>query len=439
MFKTYALFLDYRGILALLYSNFFEAEEFFKQSFSFANKIDYDYISSASLHNLSFVYIKLGKFELALELIDKDITVLKRLGNQFEFALSLNAKSEILREMGYLEQSLTHKKQVLDIGEQLNRFRLKRIGVDGIARIYLEMGEFEKSKSYFNQYLSILKEQYGTNEVPLYPNIKMALGVIARYEMNYSLSLQYLNEALDTLLGESFKPVYLFELITTYLESNTNEKLDMAKLSLNEIDTINQSFPDIQENLDLFKLGKAMILNNSPRLEHKFQAKELLIDLENNALKPRIKLLASQTLIEILLYELKGSQDDLILDDLKEQIDKVFAFSNAQKRFSFMIETYFLQSRVAVIEGHYQQAFELLSEAENICTEKKMSSYAKRIDFEKKSLTEYINVFNDNLKSNRSIVNKIEVVNFSDYFTNAKKLLNSSIDEKSSSNRDIFN
>ena len=182
-----------------------------------------------------------------------------------------------------------------------------------------------------------------------------------------------------------------------------------------------------------------MILIKIARIEKKFHAKQILIELERSATKPKHRLIASQSIIDILLYELKASGDKEIVGDLKKQIEKLFHLSQTQKRFIVMVDSYLLQSRVEIVEGNYQQAFELLEQVENLCKDRNLQGLIKRIEVEKETLKKYISIFNEQMKSNESIIKRIEVVEFEDYLKRAKKFLSDSIDDKGPENEKILN
>ena len=220
---------------------------------------------------------------------------------------------------------------------------------------------------------------------------------------------------------------------------NTPDKINEAKEYLKIIYDLNQKYTDFKDNVDIYNLAHAMILNKSPRIEKKFQAKRILLDLEQTALRPKHQLQASQAVIEILLYELKASGDEEIVKDLKHQIEKIFSLSQTQKRFIVMVDSYLLQSRVEIIEGNYQQAFELLEKAQRLCQEKNLHGITKRIEAERETLTKYITIFNEQMMSNESIIKRIEVVQFEDYLNKSKKILSDSVEEKGQVDRKLLN
>ena len=113
--------------------------------------------------------------------------------------------------------------------------------------------------------------------------------------------------------------------------------------------------------------------------------------------------------------------------------------SQTQKRFIVMVDSYLLQSRVEIVEGNYQQAFELLEQVENLCKDRNLQGLIKRIEVEKETLKKYISIFNEQMKSNESIIKRIEVVEFEDYLKRAKKFLSDSIDDKGPENEKILN
>lgn len=437
--KTHALVLDYIGIIELEKGQPLQAIELFKQAFEIAYGINYDYIIIASLNNTAWSYIQLGLYDQALEAIEQKINILPKDGNPKDLLLAYSMKAEVFRSSGNLKSALKFKKMMVDLGERLERPIFISFGLAGVASIYLEMGDFELAKDYFSKSSSLLRQIFGKESQNSYYFTNKALGIISRYEMNYDMSIHYFKLNLENPDLEADNVSTIFELITTLLETDSQEKLEEAKTYLEEINTINKKSPDLQDNIDIYDLSKAMILNKSSRIENKFQAKQLFQKIEKSAVVSKNKLIASQALIEILIYELRASNDLSILEDIKIQIEKLFNLAQDQKRFSVIIDTFFLKSRVELLEGNYQGAFKLLDQAVVFCNEKDLQIFNKRISFEKQKLTEYITIFTDQIKNNPSVIEKIELVKLDDYLQSAKKFISNSIDQKTTSNsKDLF-
>ena len=197
--KTQALLLDYKGIFELEKGFLTQAIDYFKQSFDLSSTINYNYVTSVALNNLAICYLKLGDFDGATDAIEKKISLIKKTGNAKELTLAYSIKGDIYRELGQLEKALEFKKLIFDLGESLERPNLVSFGLGSMAEIYFEMGEFELAKSYFSKSATILQENFGKERHFSLNYTKLALGVIARYEMNYPLSIQYFKSILDNL------------------------------------------------------------------------------------------------------------------------------------------------------------------------------------------------------------------------------------------------
>lgn len=431
---TQVLVLDYKGIIEMSRDSLSKAISFYKQASDISNKIGYDYITIATLNNLAFAYFLSGEPDLAQDLMEQKILICKQTGNQKELSLAYSFKGEVYRKSGNFDKALEFNNLVIDIGKSSKKPNFIISGMVSIAFIYIDMGEYEMAKSYFNKAANLLKEHFGSVGKYLIFFTNYIQGVMARNEMDYDLSLQYFQISIKNLVGgEHVKVPILFELILTVIDHKESKK-EEAMEYLDEIKKINEKYPDYRDNLDIYKLSKALILNKSTRIENKFEAKELFLDLEKNTQKSKFQLMSLQGLIDILLYELKASGDSSILQDIKDEIEKIVLISSSQKQFIMVLNAFILKSRVELSEGKYDLAFKSIEQAEQLCKEKNLATYKKRIEIEKQKLSDQVTVFKEQIKNNPSIINKIEYIQLENYFNNAKKIVADSIDEKTTNN-----
>ena len=112
---------------------------------------------------------------------------------------------------------------------------------------------------------------------------------------------------------------------------------------------------------------KALILKSSPRFRDRASAEEIFKDIfenENNILNNR--LLSLVDLCELLLNELRVTNDINIIDEIKPLITKLLEFAELINSFYYFIEVHIIQAKLALINFEINDARRFLTQAQRI-------------------------------------------------------------------------
>jgi hypothetical protein len=111
---------------------------------------------------------------------------------------------------------------------------------------------------------------------------------------------------------------------------------------------------------------------------------------------------------------LKVSGSDGAFNEVIHWSNKLFEFAKTQQSYSLLIETYLLQSQLALLELDIQKAQNLLFQAELITSEKKLGKFAQRIAEEQESLHNNLSLWEKLIGQKATMTELIELANLDD-------------------------
>jgi len=104
------------------------------------------------------VYV-LGDYMEALNYFLESKDVFEQMGDMKWYSSLLGNIGNALSEMGYSSQAITHYKQALEIQEELNEDEAIIYTLGGIAGLYYDLEQYEKSRDYYRRILSVMDEK----------------------------------------------------------------------------------------------------------------------------------------------------------------------------------------------------------------------------------------------------------------------------------------
>lgn len=220
---TFYLPINKGNNTVLCESNFKEALNVSKQ---FNNGLSKEYASS--LHNLSILYIILGKYELSLPLNQKSLEIRKLiLGEKhLDYIASLNNIAILHKSMGNYTLALPLYNNVLELRKEIlgEKHPDYANSLNNLAIVYHEMGNYTTSVPLFIQALDVMKMSVGDKHI-LYNRILFNLSRLYTDMDSFSLAFPLLKESvlnIKQIMGED-SPQYansLNSLATLYLLTN---------------------------------------------------------------------------------------------------------------------------------------------------------------------------------------------------------------------------
>ena len=325
----------------------------------------------------SDVYWKIGKQKEALKLLlnlekqfahqQLSIDVLERIGDLF------NIKGIIYWLSGEVQESQNSFQHSLSImGRVGNKEKFTR-ELNNLGNVFVYKGELNVALDLHIQALEIRMQLGIRNE------IASSLGNIAEiyhYKGEYEKSLENYLQAKDLfeeIENVLFQSKLYYQLITLHLEY---DKIAEAKSVLDLLDRLrkeNQSNDYIQL---LFKFSEALYFKKSERLLDKFHAAINFNAIVNGKeIDNELTVQAILNLTDILLLEIRLSNNEQILEDIQKYCSKVHNIANSQNSAVLMVQGLLLESKLHLLDFKVQEAKALLSKAVAISQEKGISRF----------------------------------------------------------------
>ena len=128
-------------------------------------------------------------------------------------------------------------------------------------------------------------------------------------------------------------------------------------------------------------LARAYILKHKTRIRDLAKAQELFmnaIDLEN-PIDHELTIFALFNYCETILLEINLTKNDNLLEELKEWIQKIKHVASMESSYLWLTEAYTLEAQMAVVEGKFDTALQILKKAEEFVQEQHLTYLGKRI------------------------------------------------------------
>ncbi len=284
-------------------------------------------------------YIYKGELNRALEFINELIESFTEIGDMEGLAIAQMHKGQINLKKGDLDEALEFYSDALENFRILERPDGTRESLTNIGKIFQMKGEYDKALYQFYE----LNKQSNNQKNKLF------------------LALNYSN------------------LISCYLDLGDLEKAASYLQSLQEIDKETENKLVKITN----KLSTALVLKRNESVQDRLKAKELLKYIINEKdVEYRTVETAILNLCDLLLIELKKSEDYKLLEELKSLINKLQEIGIRELTYPLLVQTYWLQSQISLLEFNAEGAQHLYTKAQVMAEEKELEPMARKISDE---------------------------------------------------------
>ena len=336
-----------------------------------------DYVRTGYL-NLALTYEEQGKEYLTIQTCNEMIQQIKKIFDSDQFLLSsaYNLLGNIYNRLGEFEQAKEYYLNAFSVvTDSIIIERIKSFNLNNMGVVSFKLGDYQGALIYYLQALEIAKAKNDPFELPFY---------YSNYREAY-LELNKLDEALENEL-QSVNNLNILKnddlLVETYLilvricsEQKDYEKADKY---INEINSI---WLKTKKNIynQKYKLATAIKLKKELKF-HESKAIFLSV-LEESKLNFDLEILALTELAGMTLYSIlkfkSGEYNDL------ENIGlKLMKIAKQKNSLPVICTVSILLSRIKIIELQFNSAERYLQEAYDICVERNVGYFKKRIEFE---------------------------------------------------------
>ncbi len=322
---TYRHFNDYHnqarvhkslGTIYEYFGDFKNAVKSYQQSIDAAIKAGDVNLESNGYNPLSGIFLKQGRVEEALHIIERAISLKESSGDRRGLAFALYGRAKVYTHaLKYAEAEADFKNALkihLESGERLGTGMAYR----KLGALYAEMGEREKAKEAFGQALAISKEY----------NI-----AIIRFKTYYHLYQLHKNEGNDELALS-----YLEEYITYKESVITTQTLQVIE----NYELIAQVEAIEKENQ--LQREKAEILEKKNRVEQAFKVRQEFLSTMSHEIRTPLN---AVIMISSLLKDKSDPEEQQLLTSLK------FAANNLLLIINDILDFTKLDSGKAVLES----------------------------------------------------------------------------------------
>lgn len=338
------------------------------------------------LMNIDFViakadsYWKAGKQQEALSSlssIDEKLSALKGdVNEQSELQVAditereadvQNIKGIVFFIMGDVIKSQVAFQQALGLRGILQNKTDFATALNNLGNVFTYKGELEFALDHQMQALEIRKDLPNkSNLASSYGNI----GEIYHYMGNYDNALQFYKQAeeiFETLDNTLFKAKMYYQLINLFAEYSKSSEADEYLQKLKEINDKG----DNSYIKTLFNLSEGLLLKNSDRLMKKFKAGENFLQIANGpVIDSELTTQAIFNLNDILLLEMRLSQNEEILTEVQTGVDSLIKLGEEQKSSVLLAQSYLLDSKLKLLDFKVNDAKEVLIKAQELANQK---------------------------------------------------------------------
>ncbi|MHA1816242.1 MAG: tetratricopeptide repeat protein, partial [Candidatus Heimdallarchaeaceae archaeon] len=207
------------------------------------------------------------------------------------------------------------------------------------------------------------------------------------------------------------------QIIIVNLEQDQQEKATEYYEKLKEL---KESVDEAAVN-QIFSLSEALFFKSYVDKDSKVKAKQILVDLINQDITYyQTTERAYLNLCDILLEEIRDSNNLQLLEELREYTKRLAIIATMRDSHLLLIELYFLQSKMFLLELKVEEAFELLELAQEMSREKGLMRLEILLSNEYDTLLNQLDVWEDFTSHLHTLEERFE-------YTHIETLLNNMI------------
>ena len=316
-----------------------------------------------------------GEMDRALKYSERSVSLARESRRKYYIASSLHVMALIYASLGEMDRCIKTNEQGLELFKELNNKY-------GMADILNDLGFDYSNKGDLDRGLDCIEQAMALNR---------ELGALRELANNHDFLIQILIERGD---------------------------LERAQQSLNSLERLNTQLKDKQWDIT-YLFDKALLLKTSLRARDRGKAEELLLQLlENENLTHDVRYLALINLCELLLTELRMTNDLSVLDELNQFLGEMLELAERSHSYWLIGETYLLQAKLALTALDLKKARGLLAKGQQIAEKYGISLLAMKISNEHDELLKQLNMWENLKESTSSLKERMEFARLSEQMEN---------------------
>ncbi len=322
--------------------------------------------------------------ERAIKHFENSVALGEELGSKKEIARSLSGIALVLGMIkGDLVQAIKYAERALVIAKESHYKWVIAWSLQVVAKIYSRKGDIEKSINFHKQSLVIFKELNSKGYISLVLN---NLGEFYRQRGELNRALECLEQSLA--LWEELGNLRKIANVHDYLIQILIDKgdLERAQQYLHDLEQFNSQLKNKRVNV-MYLFDKALLLKTSLRAINRGKAEEIFRQLlENKDLEYEFILKSLLSLCELLLIELRITNDLEVLDELNQFIARLLDIAEKSHSYWILCETLLIQAKLSLLAFNIIKAQRFLTQAQQIAERFGLNQLGVKISNENEEL-----------------------------------------------------
>ncbi len=374
-----------------------EASELIEQGEELLKTIPQQLTKAYKQREASLAYVK-GRFyygirdaDLALKHLEHSLALREELGIKHEITQSLYMMTwTLVLFKGELDRALKYAERGLVLAKESGKKYYIADSLHTLGYVYGFQGELDRSIRFHEQSLELFKE-LNSKERMATVLINLSLTYKRRGELDRALECIEQAMALNRELGRLGNLANNNDFLIQILIDKGD--LERARISLLDLEQLNNQLKDKQINLT-YLFDKALVLKTSLRARDRGKAEEILTQLlEDEDLSYEGRNKALLTLCDLLLTELRITNDLEVLDELTHYIGQLLEIAEKSHSYWILCEIYLLQAKLSLLTFNIQKAQRFLTQAHQIADRYDLNQLIAKITNEKEELDKKLDLW----------------------------------------------
>ncbi|MFX0007830.1 MAG: tetratricopeptide repeat protein [Promethearchaeota archaeon] len=341
-----------------------------------------------------WIYIYEGDINKARKNMENSLKLRELIGDDRAIALSTYLKGNI-----YFYHKIDWKyskkciQKALELAEKIDFKYLMGLCFGRLGDFCFFGGNLDRAFEYYTQSYNVLKD-IGHKRGTAWALEGLAYFYEEKGDLKRALKLLDKSNNIYEEMGDSFGLTENLDYCILFT-LNDND-LERAKYYINRMEQIMETF-EYKMTKVLFQVNKALFLKTSPLASNQVKAKEILIELVQEKTISETSLFfetifrALLTLCDLLLNELRNTNNLELLNDIKSYIHQMLYISKNANSFWWLAETYLLQSKLELITLDLKKAEDSITQAQKIAEKYGLIQLSERILVEQHDLHKQLN------------------------------------------------
>ncbi|WP_371805975.1 tetratricopeptide repeat protein [Candidatus Lokiarchaeum ossiferum] len=347
-----------------------------------------------------------GELDKALLNVQKSLQIREVYGDQNSIAESLGKIGVVYCEQGDLSSGLIYLEEALTIYTETNNQKALAKILNNIAWIHKLLGNLDVALKYLKDAQLLLRKIGIKKDLH---DILANIGIIYRQKGDLDTSLYYLNKSLS-LVNEVGNPIILVDILYYKLLVMLDKKdFAAADSCFTKIKKIGASLNNPRIKIQ-YQLARALITRQNLRSRNIFIASTIFQKIiAHPVIRHEFTVIAMLNLSDLLLVELRTSDDVRIIDEINQIIEKLLKIAQMQKSYILWAEIYSLQAKLALIQWDFKRARHLYQNAQLLAENQGLKQFAIKISNEHDTLVEKQSMWEKMAEADVSVSKRVDM------------------------------